>query len=71
MKIGISVRNGNVEGALRKLKKQLIKDKKLMIVKSKQQYMKPSAKRRLAKAAAVQRWKKYEREQNPHRDRKY
>lgn len=52
----VSVRNNNVDSALRVLKKKVAD--KLFDLRSKQHYEKPSAKRKAAKAAAVKREKK-------------
>jgi len=59
----VEVRDGNVEKALRKLKKKVNNSKVLMEVRERKQYVKPSTKRKLAQGAAKSRWKKYLRQQ--------
>jgi len=54
----VIVRNDNVDGALRILKKRLQKDGLLFELKKRESYMKPSEKRRVKKAAAILRQKK-------------
>lgn len=55
----VNVRDGEpVEKALRRLKKKMINNKVLETVREKQYYVKPSEKRKKAKAAAIARWKK-------------
>jgi len=58
----IEVRNGDVTKALRILKKRLQADNTLQEARDRQFYTKPSEKRRLAKKAGVNRWKKKQRE---------
>lgn len=55
----VSVHPGNFERALRKLKKKVQKSNVLQEVKEREQFEKPSAKRRRAKAAAKRRWERY------------
>lgn len=50
--IAVVVQNNNVDAALRKFKKKVQEERILQIVKDKQEYVKPSEKRRKAKAAA-------------------
>ena len=58
--LGVSVRNNNVEVALKVLKKK-VKDNKLLIeYKKKMEYEKPSAKRRRDRRAKIKRSKKYQ-----------
>ena len=59
----VEVRDGNVEKALRKLKKKVNNSKVLMEVREREAYVKPSTKRKLAQGAAKSRWKKYLRQQ--------
>jgi len=54
----VQVDNGNVEKALRKLKKKMNNDGKLQDVRARQEFVKPSTKRKLAKASAKSRWRK-------------
>ena len=54
----VEVRDGNVEKALRKLKKKVNNSKVLMEVREREHYVKPSTKRKLAKGAAKSRWRK-------------
>lgn len=54
----VSVRDGNVEKALRKLKKKVNNSGVLMEVRERQHYIKPSTKRKLARGAAKSRWRK-------------
>jgi len=60
----IKVYNNNVEKALRKLKKKTVESGLLMDVREREQYTKPSAKKRKKQAAAKQRWRKYLRDEN-------
>jgi len=59
----VEVRDGNVEKALRKLKKKVNNSKVLIEVREREHYVKPSTKRKLAQGAAKSRWKKYLRQQ--------
>jgi len=59
----IEVRDGNVEKALRKLKKKVQRSNILQDVRDRQHYEKPSTKRQKAKAAAKRRWEKHVRSQ--------
>ena len=63
--IAVEVRDGNIEKALRKLKRK-VKDAGIMQeVRDKQFYIKKSEKRRLAKASGRKRWlKKLSKEQD-------
>ena len=54
----VEVRDGNVEKALRKLKKKVNNSGILLEVRERQHYVKPSTKRKLAKGAAKSRWRK-------------
>ena len=58
MSLTIQVRNGNVEQAMRVLKKKLQKDGILKSLKDKQYYEKPSAKKRRKKKEAIANFKK-------------
>lgn len=55
----VEVYNGNVEQALRKLKKKVAESEVLMIVREKETFTKPSIKRKIARAVAKKRWQKY------------
>ena len=59
----VQVKDGNVEKALRKLKKKVNNSKVLMEVREREAYVKPTTKRKLAQGAAKSRWKKYLRQQ--------
>jgi len=54
----VSVKDGNVEKALRKLKKKVTNSRVLMEVREREHYVKPSTKRKLAQGAAKSRWRK-------------
>lgn len=54
----VFVKNGNVDQALRKLKKKVTDDGILVEYKERQHYEKPSDKRKKAKAASIARNKK-------------
>ena len=58
MGITIQVRNGNVEQALRVLKKKLQKDGLLKELKAKQYFEKPSEKKRRKKKEGIANYKK-------------
>ena len=58
MSVTIQVRNGNVEQAMRVLKKKLQKDGLLKSLKDKQYYEKPSAKKRRKKKENIANYKK-------------
>ena len=58
MSVTIQVRNGNVEQALRVLKKKLQKDGLLKELKAKQYFEKPSEKKRRKKKEGVANYKK-------------
>tara|TARA_B100000900_G_scaffold328179_1_gene288414 strand:- start:247 stop:456 length:210 start_codon:yes stop_codon:yes gene_type:complete len=58
LSITIQVRNGNVEQALRVLKKKLQKDGLLKELKMKQYYEKPSEKKRRKKKEGIANFKK-------------
>ena len=60
----VQVRDGQVDKALRKLKKKVNNSNVLMEVRERQQYVKPSTKRKIAKSAAKKRWQKYLRQQH-------
>jgi small subunit ribosomal protein S21 len=60
----IIVHDGNFEKALRKLKKKVTESGLLQEVKDRQQFIKPTVKRKEAKSQAVRRWKKHLRDQD-------
>jgi ribosomal protein S21 len=55
----VIVQDGNVEKALRKLKKKIAESNMLQDLQDKQTYTKPSVKRRLARKMARSRWLKH------------
>ena len=59
----VQVTDGNVEKALRKFKKKVAESGKLQELRDRQHYVKPTTRRKLAKNKAVQRWKKFLRDQ--------
>ena len=58
MSITIQVRNGNLEQAMRVLKKKVQKDGQLKILKAKQYYEKPSEIKRRKKKEGIANFKK-------------
>ena len=54
--------DGNVEKALRKFKKKVAESRKLLDLRDREHYIKPTTARKKAKAAAVARWNKKLRE---------
>ena len=58
MTIEVTVRNGNVEKAMRVLKKKLLKDGMMRELKERQYYQKPSHVKREAKKQQIRRHKK-------------
>ena len=56
--IAVVVQNGNVDAALRKFKKKVQEAGIIQEVKERQSYVKPSEKKRKAKAAGKARWLK-------------
>lgn len=59
----IPVFDNNVEKALRKLKKKLSESGLLQEVKDRQEFVKPTIKKKIAKSQAKKRWQRYLREQ--------
>jgi small subunit ribosomal protein S21 len=57
----VEVRNGDVNGALRKFKKKIQESGILQELRERQEYTKPSQVRKKAKAAARARWLKQQR----------
>ena len=60
----VIVQDGNFEKALRKFKKKISDLDLLQEVRDRQQYVKPTLKRKLAKSQAKRRWQKYLRDQS-------
>lgn len=61
----VTVRNGNVDGALRTMKQKNVRDGLLKAVRERQEgYMKPGVKRRKAKKEAIKNSRKRERMYN-------
>lgn len=59
----VQVYDGNWEKALRKLKRKISESNLLQEVRDRQEIVKPTAKRKIAKSQAVRRWKKHLRDQ--------
>jgi small subunit ribosomal protein S21 len=59
----VLVTDGNVEKALRKFKKKIAEQGLLQEVRDRQEFVKPTIKRKLAKSKAKSRWKKHLRDQ--------
>jgi len=59
----VLVQDGNVEKALRKFKKKISDSGILQEVRDRQEFVKPTVKRKLAKGQAKRRWQKYLRDQ--------
>ena len=55
----VIVKDGNVERALRKLKKKVQESGLLMELQERQTYTKPSVKKKIAKDIAKKRWQKH------------
>jgi small subunit ribosomal protein S21 len=55
----VIVHDGNVEKALRKFKKKVQDSGILQEVRQRQEYVKPTIKRKIAKNLAKKRWKKF------------
>jgi small subunit ribosomal protein S21 len=60
--LSVSVRNNDVNGALRVLKKKVQSDGVMRDLSEREHYTKPSMKRRLNKIQAIRRWKKKQQE---------
>ena len=58
MSIKIDVRNGNLEQAMRVLKKKVLKEGIFRLAKEKSVYEKPSEKKRRKKKEGIANWKK-------------
>ena len=59
----VIVNDGNVEKALRKFKKKIQDQNLLQEVRDREQFVKPTVRRKLAKSQAKRRWQKYLRDQ--------
>lgn len=59
----IPVFDNNIEKALRKLKKKLTESGLLQEVRERQEFVKPTIKKKIAKSQAKRRWKKHLRDQ--------
>jgi small subunit ribosomal protein S21 len=55
--------DGNVEKALRKFKKKILESGLIQEVRDRQEFVKPTTKRKVDKSKAKSRWKKYLRDQ--------
>ena len=60
----VIVKDGNVEKALRKLKKKVQESGLLQELQSRETYVKPSVRRKMAREMAKKRWKKQVAQQN-------
>jgi small subunit ribosomal protein S21 len=59
----VLITDGNVEKALRKLKKKITEQGLLQEVRDRQEFVKPTTQRKIEKSKAKSRWKKYLRDQ--------
>ena len=59
----VQVNDNNVEKALRKLKKKITDQGLLQEVRDRQEYVKPTIQRKVAKSQAKRRWQKHLRDQ--------
>jgi small subunit ribosomal protein S21 len=60
----VIVKDGNVEKALRKFKKKVTESGLLQELQKRETYVKPSVRRKVARAMAKKRWKKQLAQQN-------
>jgi ribosomal protein S21 len=60
----VFIKDGNIEKALRKFKKKVAESGVLLEVQERQTYTKPCVQRKIARAMAKKRWKKYLAAQN-------
>lgn len=60
----VLVQDGNVEKALRKFKKKIADMNLLQEVRDREQFVKPTIQRKIAKSQAKRRWQKYLRDQS-------
>lgn len=54
----VIVHNGNIDAALRKLKKKVAEDGIIMELRNRQFYVKPSVQKKIDKAVAKKRWQR-------------
>ena len=59
----VLVTDGNVEKALRKFKKKILEQGLIQEIRDRQEYVKPTTKRKVAAGQAQSRWKKHLRSQ--------
>lgn len=59
----VIVHDGEAERALRKFKKQITELGLLQEIRERQEYIKPTTRRKIAKTQAKKRWRKYLRDQ--------
>ena len=60
----VIVTDGNVEKALRKFKKKITDQNLLQELRERDQFVKPTTERKMAKSQAKRRWQKYLRDQS-------
>jgi small subunit ribosomal protein S21 len=60
----VLVQDGNTDKALRKFKKKIAESGLLQEVRDRQEFVKPTVRRKLAKSQAKRRWNKYLRDQS-------
>lgn len=60
----VLVQDGNFDRALRKFKKKIADSGLLQEVRDRQEFVKPTIRRKLAKGQAKRRWQKYLRDQS-------
>jgi len=60
----VFVKDGNIDKALRKLKKKVAESGLLLELQKRETYIKPSVRRKVARAMAKKRWKKQLAQQN-------
>jgi len=60
----VFVKDGNIDKALRKLKKKVAESGLLLELQKRETYIKPSVRRKVARAMAKKRWKKQVAQQN-------
>jgi small subunit ribosomal protein S21 len=60
----VIVNDGNVEKALRKFKKKITEQGLLQEVRDREQFVKPTVRRKVARSQAKRRWQKYLRDQS-------
>mgnify|MGYP006303075963 FL=1 len=65
----VVVKDGNVDKALRKFKKKVSDSGLLLELQKRETYTKPSVQRKLARAMAVKRWRKFVAQQQLPKDK--